>query len=746
MFSPTVKISLGAVAGTPASQQKSFYLQDISERFWEKLPTITQSMSYSAIEFLNNIRKSEYFFEAHMIILDIDDGMTIKEALVRFAPYFGMIATTKSHQKSEKNGKPIVKQDRFRVILFLEKPITDPKIFKTVMTNLITKVGADQACKDLARFYFENPSQLHWWLKGGSYFDITPYMTEVKKKTQRVKNAPSNTKAITTTTKQYVVIEDNWEIQSEDGTTATAIEWREELEIGDKQIVHCPFPEHSDSNPSAFIEKKENGSLFVYCNSCTRKGWNSKQKQKAIIPDEIITDNTTSNEIRISEFSDVLIQNLQFRGAKCKVDEIVDCIISTIIPITSYYTNIYLYVDGFWEKHKNDDIEKKVFVKAAVKKILGIKRPTGNMIESVHSELLYEYLDLPKINSIMINFYDSILMIEDGEFYKIPHDPKYRKLYKLKFPYDESATCPTVDKFMVDVIEEQQAIDMFWEFIGSCFISNEDMKLEKCVMLIGAGANGKSVLLDLIRELLGVLNVSTVSLKDMGNPERRHSMIGKLLNIASEGSANKFDSEDFKAIISREPLPVRQLYNNSVDTNDFPRLIFASNHLPYTGGDSSNGMMRRIEIISFDKIFSENEQDKQLLQKLTPELSGVMNRVLQGMTRLLKNQKLTTSPKVEEAKRMYELQIDPVKFFVSELNILYDETQAIYSSAKLYGKFRDFCKDSGINALNKQNFSKHMSTIYGKLRHSNKLYGWYVIVGAEQNSANSTEAQECPYG
>jgi len=746
MFSPTVKLSVGAFAGTPASQQKNFCLEDISSEFWNKLPNITQSRSYSAIEFRNNIRKSEYFLKAHLIILDFDDGMSINEALEKFTSFFGMVATTKSHQLSVKNGKPIEPRDKFRVILFLENSITDPKVFKTVMTNLITEFGADQACKDLARFYFPSPIQQHWWLdKATDYFNIVPYMTEVKKM-PAPRKVSSISKAVTTTKSDYVVIEDDWEIVSDDGTTATALEWRTALKVGEKYTVHCPFPNHNDTNPSAFMEKKDENSLFAYCNSCTIKGWNSAQKQKVIIPDEIITDNVTSNEVRISEFSDVLIQNLAFLGVNCKVNEIVDCIISTVIPITSYYTNIYLYVDGCWKKHKNDDIEKKIFIKAAIKKILGIKRPSRTMIDLVHSELLYEYLDIPDTNNIMINFEDSILMIEDGEFYKLPHDPKFRKLYKLKFPYDERADCPKVDKFMMDVIGEQQAIDMFWEFIGSCFINNEYMKLEKSIMLIGAGANGKSVLLDLIRELFGALNVSTVSLKDMGNPERRHSMIGKLLNIASEGSANKFNSEDFKAIISREPLPVRQLYNNSVDTNDFPRLIFASNHLPYTGGDSSNGMMRRIEIISFEKIFSEEEQDKQLLQKLIPELSGIMNRVLQGMTRLLKNQKLTTSPKVQEAKCMYELQIDPVKFFVREIYITYDETQPIYSSADLYVKFRDFCKDSGINALNKQNFSKHMSTIYGKLQHSNTLYGWRVVVGAEGNSANETKTQESPYG
>lgn len=75
------------------------------------------------------------------------------------------------------------------------------------------------------------------------------------------------------------------------------------------------------------------------------------------------------------------------------------------------------------------------------------------------------------------------------------------------------------------------------------------------------------------------------------------------------------DSEDFKAIVSREPLPVRVMYDNAIDTDDFPRLIFATNNMPYTGGDISHGILRRMIIINFDKVIAEKEQDKQLLEK-----------------------------------------------------------------------------------------------------------------------------------
>jgi len=161
-------ISVGPKAGTPANQQKQFKLVTIESDIQNKLPYITRNYSYSAIEFKDDKRHGDNFIRAHSIILDFDEGKTIEQALKDFDSYYGMIATTKSHQQSTKGGIPgekeIVKCDRFRVILFLENPIEDKDEFVTIMTNLINKYGSDKACKDTARYYFPNPTQKVWFL------------------------------------------------------------------------------------------------------------------------------------------------------------------------------------------------------------------------------------------------------------------------------------------------------------------------------------------------------------------------------------------------------------------------------------------------------------------------------------------------------------------------------------------------------------------------------------------------------
>ena len=69
------------------------------------------------------------------------------------------------------------------------------------------------------------------------------------------------------------------------------------------------------------------------------------------------------------------------------------------------------------------------------------------------------------------------------------------------------------------------------EFIASCFIPNSVLKLEKSLFLIGEGGNGKSVIYEVIVELLGKENVSDVPLNKLGDSVFQSQLIeNKLLN------------------------------------------------------------------------------------------------------------------------------------------------------------------------------------------------------------------------
>lgn len=70
---------------------------------------------YSPFTFKNGTKKSENWSNENqdLLILDIDDGLTIQDAKEQFKSYEYLLATTKSHQIDKKG----LKCDRFRIII-----------------------------------------------------------------------------------------------------------------------------------------------------------------------------------------------------------------------------------------------------------------------------------------------------------------------------------------------------------------------------------------------------------------------------------------------------------------------------------------------------------------------------------------------------------------------------------------------------------------------------------------------------
>lgn len=98
-------------------------------------------------------RQKDRFDSTPLLALDIDGGMSLEEAKLAFAPYKAFIGTTKSHQL-EKNGKP--KCDRFRVVIELERPISDAQEYAATWQKAQSMWPmVDNACSDTSRFYFE---------------------------------------------------------------------------------------------------------------------------------------------------------------------------------------------------------------------------------------------------------------------------------------------------------------------------------------------------------------------------------------------------------------------------------------------------------------------------------------------------------------------------------------------------------------------------------------------------------------
>jgi hypothetical protein len=125
--------------------------------------------NYSATAFREEYRDGEHALPGQeLIILDFDDRYSIGEAMVDFAEYVGLIATTRNHLR-EKHG---VVAERFRVILPTDKPIMlEREAFKLMMAEVMARfVHADPACKNIDRMYYGFPEAEVHYLEGARLF------------------------------------------------------------------------------------------------------------------------------------------------------------------------------------------------------------------------------------------------------------------------------------------------------------------------------------------------------------------------------------------------------------------------------------------------------------------------------------------------------------------------------------------------------------------------------------------------
>ena len=353
---------------------------------------------------------------------------------------------------------------------------------------------------------------------------------------------------------------------------------------------------------------------------------------------------------------------------------------------------IYMYNSEYWEVVKEPEFNfflGETALKMGVDKFdAKYFKFKEDLYKQFVSESTFKYVK-PDHQATLINLKNGTFEISDG----VQKLRDFRKedflTYQLPFSHDGNAKPFQFLNFLNDVLPEKELQDILAEYIGSIFIRNEVLKFEKALFLYGTGSNGKSVVFDIISALLGQENFSSYSLESLTKDKDSRAMIAdKLLNYSSEMSAN-LESDIFKKLVSREPIDARLLYKSSFIMEDYARLMFNCNELP-NDIEHTNAFFRRFLIIPFRVTIKEEDQDRQLSQKiLKAELPGVFNWMLKGMSRLLINKSFTSSSIVENEVKKFRRESDSVLCFIDENNYLkspddHTTLQVMYDEYKMY--------------------------------------------------------------
>ena len=118
-------------------------------------PDLICKRAWSPSLFEPKERAQPNFVSASVIGYDFDSGLSLQDAIDKFADsgFKHVIGTTKSHQ-IEKRG---VVADRFRVVLFLDTPITKKEVYRATVLKIAADIGVfeflDKNTAECARYF-----------------------------------------------------------------------------------------------------------------------------------------------------------------------------------------------------------------------------------------------------------------------------------------------------------------------------------------------------------------------------------------------------------------------------------------------------------------------------------------------------------------------------------------------------------------------------------------------------------------
>ena len=244
-------------------------------------------------------------------------------------------------------------------------------------------------------------------------------------------------------------------------------------------------------------------------------------------------------------------------------------------------------------------------------------------------------------NNIMI-FKNGVLDVEEGKFYK-RFDPRFVQMWAVDYDY-----VPGAHTFLWHQFINQVLPDTFWQdalqmFLGATFLDRKKVKIEHILILLGRGANGKSVIQSTVCGVLGEEYVSTNEIGRLCSRGNDGDMAvaeinGKRLNYCTEMEETDFfkKSARLKALVSGENVTARQLYGNPFKAMNIPLLMANANMLPVFN-KKDEAMLRRIYVIPFNVTIPAEKQNKSLPDEMREEYSGILNWILEGRDKFIKN-------------------------------------------------------------------------------------------------------------
>jgi putative DNA primase/helicase len=276
------------------------------------------------------------------------------------------------------------------------------------------------------------------------------------------------------------------------------------------------------------------------------------------------------------------------------------------------------------------------------------------------------------------NVYKNTLVEVNNGITQIPHTRDFFCVNELHYDYLRNTHCPHWLRFLGQLWDDPNNILMLQEFFGYCLTS--DCSLQKMGIFIGKSRAGKSVISDVLMNLVGEHNVVAPPLETIiDNSVKQAISQAKLVLIPEATTVHPTKQTAVlgfaKALSGGDSFSFHQLYKGTANARFAGKIAMVANAMP-DFVDTSGALANRFLVWQFTRSFKDRE-DTGLTKRLLTELPAINKWAMEGLLRLQKQGKFTVVNDSVEMIEDMKRDMFPLADFIDDYCDIEDDSSTL---------------------------------------------------------------------
>lgn len=320
----------------------------------------------------------------------------------------------------------------------------------------------------------------------------------------------------------------------------------------------------------------------------------------------------------------------------------------------------------------------------------------------------YCYIEPPKPSLDKIHFKNSTLSKDKDGLFNVWSDEKEFCINRIQSNYNPNAPTPKLFNKYLQEVYYSDDIKTLQQYCGYCLLPTTVM--QKALIIIGDGGEGKSVLGAILNAIIGENNCYNASIKDLEGNFGIANVENKLIYLDDDVSEKAItNSGIFKSLVTnKNTIEAKKKYQQSNVIKSYIRFICFGNFSLQALYDTSDGFYRRLLALRV-KPKDDNRIDNPFIDRqiIENEAEGVINWLVQGLNEVIKqNFDIYTSDRTKAESERIKHENDSVLAFLRECDDITIRTDLKVHTSSLYSTYSEFCDENALIKLQITTFPK----------------------------------------